>query len=155
LAIASFVYTRNPAVLAALNFNVVDYVSPYRKVWMDHNVLDLGSAGPILVPGANYVLGGGKLGWLYLLDRNNMGKIDTAKKWTLAQVLGLNSDATVDQYPEDPTGDKVVQKFQVGFQQYIRNSPSYLGPPALALPWPYKMATKPMSSTWDAMGRFT
>jgi hypothetical protein len=82
---------------------VVDYFSPYRKAWLDNNDLDLGSAGPVLIPGTNYVLGGGKLGWLYLLDRNNMGKIDSAKKWTLQQVNQLNFDATVDQYPEDAT----------------------------------------------------
>jgi hypothetical protein len=113
----------------AWNFSVVDWFSPYRKVWLDEIDLDLGSAGPILIPGNKYLLGGGKQGWMYLLDRNNMGKLDAAKKWTLAEANNLKSDATEDQFPEDMTADKVVQKFQVGFQQYIPNNPSYLGPP--------------------------
>jgi hypothetical protein len=33
---------------------------------LDEIDLDLGSAGPILIPGTQYLLGGGKLGWLYL-----------------------------------------------------------------------------------------
>jgi hypothetical protein len=119
----------------ALNFSVVDWFSPYRKVWLDLIDLDLGSAGPILIPGDKYLLGGGKLGWLYLLDRNNMGKVDSnaAKSWTLAKVLKIKSDATVDQFPEDLKADKVVQKFQVAFQQYIPNNPSYLGQPGSSL----------------------
>lgn len=35
---------------------------------------DLGSAGPILVPNSNLVVGAGKDGVLYVFDRNNLGK---------------------------------------------------------------------------------
>jgi PQQ-like domain len=33
---------------------------------------DLGSGGPLVLPGFNYVLGGGKTGYMYLLDRTSM-----------------------------------------------------------------------------------
>ena len=33
---------------------------------------DLGSGGPLVLPGVNYVLGGGKTGYMYLLDRSSM-----------------------------------------------------------------------------------
>ncbi len=114
---------------SVLNFNVRDWFTPYRKLWLDHIDLDLGSAGPILIPGTKYLLGGGKQGWLYLLDRDNMGKLDAAKKWTSADLQKLKSDSTEDQFPEELSADKVAQKFQVGFQQYIPSNPSYLGPP--------------------------
>lgn len=114
---------------AALNFVVQDWFSPYRKLWLDEVDLDLGSAGPILIPGTRYLLGGGKQGWFYLLDRGNMGKIDPVKKWTPADLQKLKFDATEDQFPEDLSADKVAQKFQVGFQQYVPANPSYLSPP--------------------------
>ncbi len=38
-----------------------------------HNDKDLGSAGPLLIPGTNRILGGGKGGIYYLLDRTTMG----------------------------------------------------------------------------------
>jgi hypothetical protein len=36
---------------------------------------DLGSAAPVLPPGSNVVLGAGKDGLLYILDRNNLGEV--------------------------------------------------------------------------------
>ena len=50
--------------------------------------LDLGSAGPILIPGTSYVAGGGKEGKVYLLDTANLGGYS-------------------------PGGDTVVDEFQV------------------------------------------
>ena len=35
---------------------------------------DLGTSGPVLPPGTGLLLGAGKDGVLYVLDRNNMGK---------------------------------------------------------------------------------
>src|SRR5205823_3536711 len=35
--------------------------------------VDLGSAGPVLLPGTNIVIGAGKEGVMYVLDRNGMG----------------------------------------------------------------------------------
>ena len=40
----------------------------------DYQDQDLGSAAPVVPPGTNLVLGAGKDGVLYVLDRNNMGK---------------------------------------------------------------------------------
>jgi hypothetical protein len=112
-----------------LTFNVRDWFSPYRKLWLDLVDLDLGSAGPVLIPKTKYLLGSGKQGWLYLLDRDTMGKIDANKKWTPTDLRRLRLDSTEDQFPEDLSADKMVQKFQVGFQQYIPVNPSYLSPP--------------------------
>ena len=50
----------------ALQLSVTDYFTPYRKLWMDATDLDLGSAGPTLIPGSNYLVGGGKEGLLYV-----------------------------------------------------------------------------------------
>jgi hypothetical protein len=117
-----------PSSGTQLSMSAVDWFTPYRKLWLDRIDLDLGSAGPILIPGTKYLLGGGKHGWLYLINRDNMGKLDTSKKWAPAFVNNLRSDSTEDQFPEDQAADKVAQKFRVGFQQYIPDNPSYLSP---------------------------
>ena len=115
-----------------VTFSVRDWFSPYRKLWLDAADLDLGSAGLVLLPGAKYLVGSGKQGWMYVLDSGNMGKIDPVKKWTPSDLQKLPLDATADQFPEDVSADRVVQKFQVGFQQYIPN-PSYLAPPGASV----------------------
>jgi len=39
---------------------------------LETNDADLGSGGPLLIPGSNLIIGGGKTGWMYLLDRTAM-----------------------------------------------------------------------------------
>jgi outer membrane protein assembly factor BamB len=58
----------------------LDWFSPFKDSQRgnvggyDYRDQDLGSAGPVVPPGTNLVLGAGKDGVLYVLDRNNMGK---------------------------------------------------------------------------------
>lgn len=53
---------------------VKDYFSPCNQKFMSNLDMDLGSAGPVLVPDTNLLLGGGKEGVIYLLSRTNLGK---------------------------------------------------------------------------------
>jgi hypothetical protein len=53
---------------------VADYFTPCNQAFLSSIDLDLGSGGPLLVPGSDLVLGGGKQGILYLLSRQNLGK---------------------------------------------------------------------------------
>jgi hypothetical protein len=59
--------------LVNVELNVVDYFTPFNQRSLNRTDLDLGSAGPVLLPATSYLLGGGKEGWMYLLDRNKMG----------------------------------------------------------------------------------
>jgi hypothetical protein len=52
---------------------VEDWFTPCDQCALDQNDADLGSAGPLLIPGTNLLLGIGKQGNAYLLDRNNLG----------------------------------------------------------------------------------
>jgi hypothetical protein len=113
----------------AFSMSLADWFTPYRKLWMDSVDLDLGSAGPVLIPGTQYLIGGGKQGWLYILNEENMGKLDPEKSWSGANLQTLHPDSTSDQFPEDLSADRVVQKFQAGFNQYIPAQPNYLAPP--------------------------
>lgn len=53
-----------------------DWFTPSNQAYLDMVDLDLGSAGAMVVPGTSLVVGGGKEGKLYLLDRGKMGGFD-------------------------------------------------------------------------------
>lgn len=53
---------------------VKDYFTPCNQAFLSRNDLDLGSTGPLLIPGTGLLLGGGKQGRLYLVDALDMGK---------------------------------------------------------------------------------
>jgi hypothetical protein len=78
---------------------VVDYFTPYTQAILGGVLdLDLGSGGPLLVPNAatapqQLMLGTGKDGILYLVDRNNMGKFSPADN---NQVVQSIPDAAAD-----------------------------------------------------------
>lgn len=128
--------------VARVGFHVSDSFTPYRKLWLDNIDLDLGSAGPVLVPGTRYLMGGGKQGIMYVINRDDMGKLDERFKWTGAMLDMLTPDATAWDKPEDWHADHVVQKFQVGYNQYVpegvpylpRQKPSFFGP-SIAAAW--------------------
>jgi hypothetical protein len=55
-----------------------DWYAPPSRDILKHCDLDLGSSGPALLQDAGKVLGVGKSGILYVLDKENLGKTDTA-----------------------------------------------------------------------------
>ncbi len=57
------------------NFVVKDYFTPCNQDYLRVTDLDLGSSGPVLIPGdPALVIGGGKEGVLYVLSQTNLGK---------------------------------------------------------------------------------
>ena len=77
---------------------VADYFAPSNQMSMDVNDNDLGSGGPILLPDSvgsaarpHLIVGAGKEGTIYLVDRDNMGHYDSATNrivQTLPGVMG-------------------------------------------------------------------
>src|SRR6185312_2559132 len=56
------------------NLQPQDYFSPFNQACLDAEDADLGSGGPLLVPGENRMIGAGKEGRIYVVDTTNMGK---------------------------------------------------------------------------------
>jgi hypothetical protein len=52
---------------------LTDWFKPYNYQYLDMLDLELGSSGALLVPDSNLVVGGGKEGVLYVLDRGHLG----------------------------------------------------------------------------------
>lgn len=57
------------------DLHVVDYFTTYLYDFLDVHDLDMSSSGPTLIPGSNVLIGGGKTGWLFLLDSQNLGHL--------------------------------------------------------------------------------
>jgi hypothetical protein len=75
---------------------VVDYFTPSNQQALAAADADLGSGAPLVFPGSvgssshpNLLIGGGKEGTLYLIDRNNMGKFDPNGDHVVQEVHGL------------------------------------------------------------------
>jgi len=55
------------------SLKVADYFTPYNQENLSENDQDTGASGPLLIPGTDLLLGGGKNGWLYLTQQDNLG----------------------------------------------------------------------------------
>ncbi len=62
------------ATLDADKFQVADWFTPINQEILKEEDVDLGSAGPALIPNSHLLLAGGKEGRVYLIDRDHMGK---------------------------------------------------------------------------------
>jgi len=75
--------------------SIQDWFTPvdWRPLSIDDE--DVGSQGPILVPGTNFLIGGGKAGTLYMVDRTNMGHLGGAptEVFPTVNVAGINNMA--------------------------------------------------------------
>jgi hypothetical protein len=60
----------------AQGLKLVDWFTPDNWQDLDSQDNDLSSSGPTLIPNINLLVGGGKEGNLYLLDKDNLGKYD-------------------------------------------------------------------------------
>lgn len=64
---------------------VVDWFTPYNQADLTARDLDLGSTGVLLIPGTNLLVGGGKEGKIYVLDRANLGHYRAADDGQIVQ----------------------------------------------------------------------
>ena len=71
---------------------VEDYFTPFDQANLDINDSDLGSGGPVLLPDqvgpyAHLLIGAGKEGVIYLLNRDNLGKYNASDNSQIVQSL--------------------------------------------------------------------
>ncbi|CAH2602495.1 conserved protein of unknown function [Rhodovastum atsumiense] len=64
---------------------VRDWFSPFNTADLGARDLDLGSGGVLLLPGTNLLVGGGKEGKLYVLDRDHLGRFNPAGDTQIVQ----------------------------------------------------------------------
>lgn len=97
--------------------SVVDWFAPCNQCCLERADADLGSAGPLLLPGTRLLLGGGKQGRLYLLNIDNMGHFQGGQ-------IGMGCPSADCNRCVD---DQIVQRFQA--TGGIHGSPVYWASP--------------------------
>jgi hypothetical protein len=90
-----------------------DWFTPYNWQALNQCDVDPASAGPLLLPYKNRLVGGGKEGVLYVLDRGNLGKCSNKPDTGQVQCTNNNGGGGLDvpPYTWNPQGDlpNVVQ----------------------------------------------
>jgi mono/diheme cytochrome c family protein len=94
----SFVKLSTTNSLTTNNLAVVDYFAPYDQATLAANDTDLGSCGPLLLPDSvgsvahpHLIVGPGKSGKIYLVDRDNMGHFQNGSDSQIVQSFnGIN-----------------------------------------------------------------
>jgi hypothetical protein len=77
-------------VPSANSLTVADYFKPNDYDSLNAADTDLGSAGALAIPGTSYIAGGSKSGTLYVLDTNNMGKLNTSSDQVIQEFQADN-----------------------------------------------------------------
>jgi hypothetical protein len=78
--------------LDAAALSVVDWFTPFDQSELDSGDGDLGISGPLIIPGTNAILNGGKFGNYYLLDRNDMGHFNATGDTQILQRVSLSTN---------------------------------------------------------------
>ncbi|MHB8627217.1 MAG: PQQ-binding-like beta-propeller repeat protein [Aggregatilineales bacterium] len=99
---------------------LADWFVPSNEAYLDNQDLDLGVTGPVLIPGTNYLLVGGKQGWLAVLDRTNLG-----------HYVGPIPPNLNNTMPNPATDTNVIQEFDTyaGSASPMHNSPVFWNGP--------------------------
>src|SRR5262249_35044917 len=107
----SIVKLKLEGVGANRHFEVQDFFTPHNQAFLNSKDLDLGSAGVLLIPdwpGSQLprAVAGGKQGYLYLMDRNSMGKFTKDKDSCLYSFLAsVSTKETRAAARSDPKAD--------------------------------------------------
>jgi hypothetical protein len=81
---------------AGSSLSVKDFFTPYNQAHLDVSDADVGSGGPMLLPDqsgshAHLMVGAGKYGPIYLIDRDNMGHFNLADDSQIVQSIQFGS----------------------------------------------------------------
>ncbi len=72
---------------------LVDWFTPENWMFLDKWDTDLGGSGPAILPRSNYIIGGGKEGIMYVIDPNNMGKLQAGNPHLIQSFRSVPANA--------------------------------------------------------------
>ena len=78
---------------------LLDWFTPFNWSFLNATDEDLGIQNALLIPNTNLVVGGGKEGVMYVLDRNNMGHFRSGNNGQIVQSFQASSAARMNGAP--------------------------------------------------------
>jgi hypothetical protein len=78
---------------------LLDWFTPFNWSFLNATDADLGIQNALLIPNTNLVVGGGKEGVMYLLDRNNMGRFRSGNNGQILQSFQASSAGRMNGSP--------------------------------------------------------
>jgi hypothetical protein len=78
--------------LSGSNLSLLDWFMPFNATSLANADEDVGSSGPLLIPGTTLITGGGKQGVLYLIDTTKMGHFNASGDTQNVQSFQASSD---------------------------------------------------------------
>ena len=72
------------------SLTLADYFKPNQYDSWNAGDQDLGSSGAFAIPGTSYIAGGSKSGLLFVVNTNNMGKLDTSSNQVVQEFQATN-----------------------------------------------------------------
>ena len=78
---------------------LLDWFTPYNWSFLNSTDEDLGIQNALLIPGTNLVVGGGKEGVMYVVDRTNMGHFRSGNNGQIVQSFQASSAARMNGAP--------------------------------------------------------
>ena len=98
----------NSVVKLASDLTVADYFTPWNVAYLNSHDFDLSSTGALVLPDQldspfpHELIAGGKQGWVYVLDRDNMGMYSPANDSQIIQEFALVPNTTNDVLMSSP-----------------------------------------------------
>jgi hypothetical protein len=106
---------------SAAGLKVDDYFTPANYDDLNRRDADVGSTGPLLIPGTNILVCGNKDGVVFLLDQNEMGHLKASDRG-IVQALDLKSGRLMagPAYWDGPAGGVLYIWCETGFPKAFR-----------------------------------
>jgi outer membrane protein assembly factor BamB len=110
-----------------------DYFTPHDYATINERDADIGSTGPLLIPGTNRLIAGSKNGIFYVLDGRNLGHM-TADDKGLIQLLATTGGRVLPgpAYWEGPAGPTLYQWSESDFARAFRIRDGVIGAESVA-----------------------
>ena len=96
---------------------LLDWFTPFNWSFLNATDLDLGIQNALLIPNTNLVVGGGKEGVMYLLDRSNMGHFRSGNNGQILQSFQASSAGRMNGSPvywNSPTYGPAIYNWAAG-----------------------------------------
>ncbi|MBV9257322.1 MAG: PQQ-binding-like beta-propeller repeat protein, partial [Ktedonobacteraceae bacterium] len=133
---------------------VQDYFAPFNQQCLDAEDADLGSGGPLLLPGQKRIISAGKEGRIYVINTSNMGHYNTIADPCHNQGR-TNVDRVVQELPPATIGglfSNATYWRDARGQQYVYFAGAHDHTKAFVLNNNGTLATKPSSHTAESFG---